>query len=59
MISGIKQLDKSERISQVPKDLPIYLFSGDKDPVGNDSKGVLRTYYNFKKAGIKDIKYKL
>jgi alpha-beta hydrolase superfamily lysophospholipase len=59
MISGVKQLDKPERISQVPKDLPIFLFSGDQDPVGNNTKGVRTAYQNLKKAGIKDISYKL
>jgi alpha-beta hydrolase superfamily lysophospholipase len=59
MISGVKQLDKPERISQIPKDLPIFLFSGDQDPVGNNTKGVRTAYQNLKKAGIKDISYKL
>jgi alpha-beta hydrolase superfamily lysophospholipase len=59
MISGIKQLDNPDRMSQIPKELPIFIFSGDKDPVGNYSKGVIKTFQNFKKAGIKNISCKL
>lgn len=58
LFTGIKQLDHFERIKQVPNDLPIFLFSGDKDPVGLNTKGVLKTYRNLKKAGVKDISYK-
>ncbi|SEM84411.1 alpha/beta hydrolase [Lihuaxuella thermophila] len=58
LLTGIKQLDHPEQISRVPKDLPIFLFSGDQDPVGLYTRGVLKTYRNLKKAGIRDISYK-
>lgn len=59
LFSGIKRLDRSEYLNQVPKNLPIFLFSGDQDPVGDGGKGVLKTYHNFQKAGILDVAYKL
>jgi alpha-beta hydrolase superfamily lysophospholipase len=42
-----------------PKDLPILLFSGTSDPVGNFGKGVNEVFKKFKKAGVKDISLKL
>jgi alpha-beta hydrolase superfamily lysophospholipase len=58
MLSGIKHLDRQEEISKIPKNLPIYLFSGDKDPVGKQTKDVLKTYRSLKNAGIKEVSYK-
>ncbi len=36
-------------IKNVRKDLPIYIFSGEKDPVGGNTKGVEKVYESFKR----------
>ncbi|MDZ5473000.1 alpha/beta hydrolase [Bacillus sp. 31A1R] len=59
LLTGISAINKMEWINQIPKDLPIYLFSGDQDPVGNFSKGVLQVFKSYVDAGIKDVTYKL
>ncbi|WP_044640483.1 alpha/beta hydrolase [Risungbinella massiliensis] len=59
LFSGVNQSDKPENLNQVPKNLPIFLFSGDQDPVGDNGRGVLKTYHHFQKAGIVDVSYKL
>jgi len=56
---GLKEIQVNENISKVPKDLPILIFSGDKDPVGKNGKGVLKLYRTYKKINIKDVTYKL
>lgn len=56
--SGLKETYKLKNVNLIPKDLPIYIFSGEKDPVGNNTKGVMRLIESFKKAGLKNIKYK-
>ena len=38
--------------------IPIFL-SGDKDPVGECGKGVIRAYNDFKKAGMESIDIRL
>lgn len=48
-----------ENISRIPKDLPIFLCSGDEDPVGDYGKGVERAFTLYKHANIKNIKLKL
>ncbi|WP_078410422.1 alpha/beta hydrolase [Priestia abyssalis] len=58
LLSGIKQAGMNNLIQQVPSDLPIFLVSGDEDPVGGHTKGVLKTYTGLKEAGIKDVTYK-
>ena len=59
ILYGVNQINLKDNISKIPPDLPVYLFSGDNDPVGNFGKGVIQLYKTLKKAGIKDIEYKL
>jgi len=58
LIYGVKKINKFENIKKVPADLSILLISGEKDPVGNFTKGVLKVYEDYKRAQIKDLKYK-
>ena len=37
------------------KNLPVLLFAGDMDPVGNYGKGTKEVYEKMKKCGVKDI----
>ncbi|MDD4212880.1 MAG: lysophospholipase [Bacilli bacterium] len=43
----------------IPQDLPIYMFSGEKDPVGGQSKLSTKLFKKFLKIGIKDVSFKL
>jgi alpha-beta hydrolase superfamily lysophospholipase len=56
-LTGINDIHQNTTIAKIPKNLPIYLFSGDKDPVGNFSKGVLQVARSYQLAGIKDVEY--
>ncbi len=58
-LGGLKNIADNMEIKNVPKDLPIYIFSGDKDPVGKNGKGVLRLFNTYKQHGIKDLTHKL
>ena len=58
-LEGLKEIEKQKNMAKVPKDLPIYMFSGAKDPVGNEGKGVRDLYDSYKSLGIKDVKIKL
>lgn len=42
-----------------PDDLPVLLLSGDRDPVGQQGKGVRRVFKRMKASGIKHIGMKL
>jgi alpha-beta hydrolase superfamily lysophospholipase len=55
LLSGLGVVNDPKNTQKVPKDLPIYLFSGKKDPVGNNTKGVKQVYKAYQKAGIKDV----
>lgn len=59
MLSGMAFTGKQENINKIDKNLPILFLSGDKDPVGEQGKGVTKAYNCFKKAGIKNVNMKL
>jgi len=58
MLGGLGTINRKENISKIPKNLPVYLFSGSKDPVGANTKGVTQVYHTFKCAGIEDVTLK-
>lgn len=59
ILKGSKLISKTETFKSTPKDLPIYIFSGDKDPVGEMGKGVKKVAKSYKKAGVYDVTLKL
>ena len=56
---GLLALTDESRLSAMPKDLPVYFMSGDRDPVGQMGEGVRQVAEQFKKAGMLDITVKL
>lgn len=45
------------RLRQIRKDLPIYVFSGSEDPVGQQLEGVSVLLDRYRDAGIRDIEH--
>lgn len=58
-LGGLKSIADNKEIKNVPKNLPIYIFSGEKDPVGKNGKGVLKLVNTYKEHGVVDLTYKL
>ena len=56
--SGLLALCKTERLSALPKMLPVLFISGAEDPVGKDD-GVRRCAEQWKAAGVKDVTVRL
>ena len=54
-----KEIRDEKNIKKIDKQLPIYIFAGDKDPVGKFGKGIVKLHQNYKKAGIEDCTFKL
>lgn len=59
LFAGLDRINKPSHVAKVPKDIPIYIFSGDRDPAGVDGKGATRLYEAYKRAGIFDVRLKL
>ena len=58
-IKGLQEIENKDNLRKVPNNLPIYIMSGDKDPVGENGKGVLRLRDRYESLGVKDLSYKL
>lgn len=59
LINGIWSIHEGENFNNIRKDVPIYIFSGEDDPVGDFGKGVRNLYELYKGAGVYDLDYKL
>ena len=59
LVKGTEFVSKPRNIKHTPSDIPILLFSGDKDPVGGNGKGVLRVYHMLKKIGKENVRVRL
>lgn len=46
-------------MGKIPLDLPIYILSGDEDPVGKYGRGAKKLYEVYSKLGVKDLRIKL
>jgi alpha-beta hydrolase superfamily lysophospholipase len=58
-LKGLSGLYKKDKIAKIPVKLPVYIISGDNDPLGNYGKSVVKLYEMYKKLGIYDIQLKL
>ncbi|HBH3568340.1 TPA: alpha/beta hydrolase [Clostridioides difficile] len=59
LVQGLKEIEDKENLKKVPLDIPIYIISGDKEPIGKNGKGVLRLRDRYIKLGVKDVTCKL
>lgn len=58
LFKGLKMIHREDIMRRIPKELPIYIFSGQRDPLGKNCKTVLWLIRNYKKIGIKDVTYR-
>lgn len=58
MFDGLSRL-YPEKLGTMDKDVPVYLFAGDMDPVGSHGKGVKRVAQELRDAGVRDVTLRL
>jgi alpha-beta hydrolase superfamily lysophospholipase len=59
LLSGLRQIHAASTVGAVRKDLPMYLFSGAEDPVGQRGKAVSRVFEAYRRAGLLDVSLRL
>lgn len=59
MFDGLIGLYNKAAFNRIQKDLPIFIFGGDKDPVGEKGKGLPKLKKAYEAAGQTHIHYKL
>jgi alpha-beta hydrolase superfamily lysophospholipase len=52
---GLQEIHLTENMRKIPKDLPIYVFSGEKDPVGGMGKGVRQLLKMYHELGLYQV----
>ncbi|MDO7907444.1 alpha/beta fold hydrolase [Paenibacillus sp. JX-17] len=55
----LQDIQVPSSLLRIPKDKPVYLFSGEQDPVGLHGKGVLSLADQYRELGIHEVTYKL
>ncbi len=59
LLDALPGLARPDRLAQVPKDLPIYVVCGAKDPIHGRLKGQERLIADYAKAGLRRITWKV
>jgi alpha-beta hydrolase superfamily lysophospholipase len=59
LMTVLKAVSRKAWPDTLPKDLPVYLFAGEEDPVGAYGKGVRTVYDSLLAAGMRDVSLKL
>lgn len=59
LVEAVKYVGTPECVSKMRSSMPLFVVSGDSDPVGNLGEGTKAAYEAFKKGGIKDVSLKL
>ena len=59
LLEGIRRINNAVTYAATPKELPIVLMAGDRDPVGDMGKGVQQVYASYQQAGMQNTTIKL
>lgn len=55
---GLSRMRAPEVEARIPKDVPIHIVSGDQDPVGENTKGVMALIDRYHALGLTRVSYK-
>lgn len=59
LFDTIHYVNQQENVDSLPKKLPLFLVSGEEDPVGGFGEGIKEINQRYEKSGIEDITWKL
>lgn len=59
MFEGLLYITDRENIKRMPKELPVLLLSGERDPVGNNGKMVIKAFEEYKAYGLENVQMQL
>lgn len=59
MMGGIKYITDMNNMVKMRKTLPVFFIAGEKDPVGENGKGVRKACEAFRTVGMEDVSIKL
>ncbi len=59
LLNGIQVINQASTFAKTPRELPIYLFAGALDPVGDNGRGVREVFHKYQQAGSQDVSCKI
>jgi len=59
LLGGLQQINRASAFADVPHDLPVLVFSGALDPVGDDGQGPRAVAEAYRSAGVSDVTFTL
>jgi alpha-beta hydrolase superfamily lysophospholipase len=59
LINGLEFVNTKKHAENINKDLPMFFFSGDKDPVSKNAKQIPLVVDMYKSAGVNDVEMKI
>ena len=59
LMDGLIYVNTAANVEKMPKDLPVYIVSGDQDPVGDMGKGLVALQSLLQKCGLSKVDLKL
>jgi alpha-beta hydrolase superfamily lysophospholipase len=59
LIRGLCRIHRSEAMARIPKNLPVYVFSGSADPVGEMGASPTALVNEYRSLGIGDLEFVL
>ncbi len=58
LLDALAHLGSRETSARVREDLPLLVLAGERDPVGNFTKGVTRLLERYRRAGLTDVSHR-
>ncbi len=58
LLDALAHLGSRETSARVREDLPLLVLAGERDPVGNFTKGVTRLLERYRRAGLSDVSHR-
>jgi alpha-beta hydrolase superfamily lysophospholipase len=59
LIRGLREIHRPRNMDRIPRSLPIYVFSGSADPVGDMGKSPAALVNAYRSMGIRDLEFVL
>lgn len=57
--AGLLEIHRPDRVAGIPKQTPVFILSGAKDPVGEQGKGIRRLVGLYQRLGLEHVSWKL
>lgn len=59
LLDALVEIARPERQARIPKDLPVYVFAGSRDPAGGPLRGVHRLVEAYRTAGLRRVAHRI